>query len=57
VDGEKIATDEEREDALSQRLLKGGVYLNPGAEWSEKPGWFRLVYSHDKRKVEEGARR
>ncbi|KFX93366.1 hypothetical protein V490_04883 [Pseudogymnoascus sp. VKM F-3557] len=50
-------TDSERENILSKRLLEGGVFLNPGAEWAERPGWFRLIFSHDKEKVEEGVKR
>lgn len=47
----------ERENILSGRLLEGGIFLNPGAEWAESPGWFRLIFSHEKEMVEEGLRR
>lgn len=50
-------TDTEREKNLADRLLEGGIFLNPGAEWAETPGWFRLIFSHEKRNVEEGVRR
>ncbi|KFZ19091.1 hypothetical protein V502_03817 [Pseudogymnoascus sp. VKM F-4520 (FW-2644)] len=50
-------TDTERENILGDRLLEGGIFLNPGAEWAEKPGWFRLIFSNEKGKVEEGVRR
>jgi len=46
-----------REQALAKRILGRGVFLNPDAEWSERPGWFRLIYSHDIVKIEEGVRR
>jgi 1-aminocyclopropane-1-carboxylate synthase len=49
--------DAEREKMLAERLLEGGIFLNPGAEWAERPGWFRLIFSHDKGKVEEGVSR
>ncbi len=45
------------DEMLSDRLLNGGVYLNPNAEWSEYPGWFRLIYSFDSAKIEAGVRR
>jgi 1-aminocyclopropane-1-carboxylate synthase len=54
---EEGADDVVREEALSQKLLEGGVWLNPTAEWAERPGWFRLIFSHEKVKVEEGVRR
>ncbi|OBT81264.1 hypothetical protein VE02_10152 [Pseudogymnoascus sp. 03VT05] len=54
---EGIQTDGEREKILAGRLLEGGIFLNPGAEWAERPGWFRLIFSHEKGKVEEGVRR
>jgi 1-aminocyclopropane-1-carboxylate synthase len=47
----------QREEALAGRILKGGVWLNPGQERGEKPRWFRLIFSHDKTKVMEGVRR
>ncbi|OBT68851.1 hypothetical protein VE03_02044 [Pseudogymnoascus sp. 23342-1-I1] len=50
-------TDTEREKNLTDRLLEGGVFLNAGAEWAERPGWFRLIFSDEKGKVEEGVRR
>jgi len=49
--------DAEREKELAGRMLRGGVWLNPGQERGEKPGWFRLIFSHDKEKVLEGVRR
>jgi aspartate/methionine/tyrosine aminotransferase len=48
---------EERERVLSERILEGGVWLNPGQERGELPGWFRLIYSHPRGKIEEGVRR
>jgi 1-aminocyclopropane-1-carboxylate synthase len=49
--------DAEREKELAWRMLRGGAWLNPGQERGEKPGWFRLIFSHDKEKVLEGVRR
>ena len=49
--------DAEREKKLAVRILKGGVWLNPGQEMGENPGWFRLIFSHPKEKVLEGVRR
>ncbi|KFY06806.1 hypothetical protein V492_07727 [Pseudogymnoascus sp. VKM F-4246] len=49
--------DYKREKILAERLLEGGIFLNPGAEWAERPGWFRLIFSHEKGKVEEGVKR
>lgn len=49
--------DTEREKELAGRILRGGVWLNPGQERGEKPGWFRLIFSHPKGKVLEGVRR
>jgi aspartate/methionine/tyrosine aminotransferase len=49
--------DAEREKELAGRILRGGVWLNPGQERGEKPGWFRLIFSHDKKKVLEGVKR
>lgn len=49
--------DAEREGELAGRILRGGVWLNPGQERGEKPGWFRLIFSHPKEKVLEGVRR
>jgi hypothetical protein len=31
--------------------------LTPGQERGERPGWFRLIYSHPRGKIEEGVRR
>lgn len=50
-------SDEVRDKILSDRLLEGGVWLNPGAEWADKAGGFRLIFSHKKEVVEEGVRR
>jgi 1-aminocyclopropane-1-carboxylate synthase len=49
--------DAKREQELAGRILGGGVWLNPGQEKGEKPGWFRLIFSHPKGKVLEGVRR
>lgn len=41
---------------LSQRLLDGGVFLHPKEEHGER-GWYRMVYTQEKRIVAEGLRR
>jgi len=56
-DGREEEGDAEREKELAGRMLRGGVWLNPGQERGEEPGWFRLIFSHDKEKVLEGVRR
>ena len=50
-------SQKEREFALAQRLVDAGVFLHPGEEHSLKPGWFRFVYTMERRTVEEGLRR
>lgn len=55
--GDDDDAERERERELAERILAGGVFLNPGQERGEKPGWFRLIFSHPKGKVLEGARR
>ncbi|PMD40867.1 putative aspartate aminotransferase [Hyaloscypha variabilis F] len=47
----------EREYALAQRLLDGGVGLHPCEEHNEKPGWFRLVFSLERELLFEGLKR
>jgi 1-aminocyclopropane-1-carboxylate synthase len=56
-EGREEEGDAERERELAGRMLRGGVWLNAGQERGEKPGWFRLIFSHDKEKVLEGVRR
>lgn len=46
-----------REFALAQKFLDAGVFLHPGEEHGKKPGWFRLVFSHEEEVLEEGLRR
>ena len=51
-------SNKEREQALAQKFLDGGVFLHPGEEHSLSPGWFRMVYSAVGRNVlDEGLRR
>lgn len=57
ADVEREERDAEREEELARRILEGGVWLNPGQERGEKPGWFRLIFSHDLEKVLEGVAR
>ncbi len=47
----------EREYALAQRLLDGGVGLHPCEEHNVKPGWFRLVFSLERELLVEGLKR
>lgn len=47
----------EREFALAQKLLDGGVFLHPGEEHALEAGWFRLVYTNDPLIVREGVKR
>ncbi|KAL1891976.1 hypothetical protein Sste5346_007320 [Sporothrix stenoceras] len=42
---------------LAQRLLDSGVGLHPCEEHAEKAGQFRLVFSQERRTLEEGLRR
>lgn len=45
--------EREREYALAQKLLEGGVGSHHGEEHSEVSGHFRLVFSHDKKMLAE----
>lgn len=49
--------EENAEFALAKKLQEAGVFLHPREEHSTRPGWFRLVYTHDPRMVTEGLRR
>lgn len=53
----EVGDADERERILAKRLFESGVWLNPGQENGEVPGWFRLIFSHPKGKVVEGVRR
>ena len=47
-----------REYALAKHLLDSGVFLHPGEEHYDEPGWFRLVYAASTTEtLEEGLRR
>lgn len=47
-----------QERVLAQRLIDAGIYLATGEKFaSEDPGWFRVVFTHEKAKLEEGLRR
>lgn len=52
-----LSESQDAEEELARRVLDGGVFLNPAAEFAEKPGWFRLIYSQDAVKIKEGVRR
>lgn len=49
--------DREREQMLAQKFVDRGVFLQPGEEHALKCGWFRVVFSMERRVVEEGLRR
>ncbi|KAF2184037.1 PLP-dependent transferase [Zopfia rhizophila CBS 207.26] len=55
--GSETKSPEEREFALAQKLVDAGVFLHPGEEHSLMPGWFRLVYTQERRIVEKGLER
>ncbi|KAL1595173.1 hypothetical protein SLS60_009861 [Paraconiothyrium brasiliense] len=46
-----------REQELAQRALDNGVFLQPGEEHALEPGWYRLVYTVERRVMDEGLRR
>ena len=48
---------EAREQELAQRALDKGLFLQPGEEHALEPGWFRLVYTLDRRILDEGLKR
>lgn len=45
------------EQALAQKLLDGGVSVQPGEEHFDRPGWFRIVFSCDREVLEVGLER
>lgn len=54
---EDLNGEENAEFALARKFLDAGVFLHPREEHSSTPGWFRVVYTHDPRKVTEGLKR
>ncbi|KAJ4303690.1 hypothetical protein N0V90_002591 [Kalmusia sp. IMI 367209] len=48
---------EKREQELSQRALAKGFFLQPNEEHACEPGWYRLVYTVERRVLDEGLRR
>ena len=48
---------EDREIALGDKLLAGGILLQPLEEHAMRPGWFRLVYTDKPEIIQEGIRR
>jgi 1-aminocyclopropane-1-carboxylate synthase len=48
---------EVREQELAQRALEKGLFLQPGEEHALEPGWFRLVYTVERRVMDEGLER
>ncbi|CAI6341216.1 unnamed protein product [Periconia digitata] len=63
VDLSPFLVDEEgmgregREQELAGRLLEGGVCVQPGEEHAVEVGWFRVVYSVERRVLVEGLKR
>ncbi|KAF2648919.1 PLP-dependent transferase [Lophiostoma macrostomum CBS 122681] len=51
------SSNERREQELSERALRHGILLQPGEEHDLKAGWYRLVYTTERRVLEEGLRR
>jgi 1-aminocyclopropane-1-carboxylate synthase len=45
---------EVREQEFAQRALEKGLFLQPGEEHALEPGWFRLVYTVERRVMDEG---
>jgi len=47
-----------QERALAGQLIDAGVYLGAGEEYhSEHPGWFRIVFTREKKELLEGLKR
>lgn len=57
LDESSTEAGNEREYALAQRLLDGGVGLHPCEEHNDIPGHFRLVFSQDRDTLSEGLKR
>lgn len=49
--------NEAREQELAQRAMDRGVFLQPREEHALEAGWFRLVYTVERRVMDEGLRR
>jgi 1-aminocyclopropane-1-carboxylate synthase len=45
------------EQALAQRILEGGVSVQPGEEHFDRPGWFRIVFSYEREVLKVGLKR
>jgi 1-aminocyclopropane-1-carboxylate synthase len=43
--------------ALARKLVNAGVFLHPREEHAPRPGWFRMVYTHDEEVIKEGLKR
>ncbi|KAF1979615.1 PLP-dependent transferase [Bimuria novae-zelandiae CBS 107.79] len=48
---------EAKEQGLAQRALGKGLFLQPGEEHALEAGWFRLVYTVERRVLSEGLNR
>lgn len=54
---ERGLSDREREIRFAEKCIEGGVFFHPGEEKSVRPGWFRMVFTMERKVVEEGLRR
>ncbi|KAI5461605.1 pyridoxal phosphate-dependent transferase [Mariannaea sp. PMI_226] len=53
-----VGEDEDVSDAITKALMANKVFLASGKEFgSEKPGWFRIVFSHNNAFLDEGLKR
>ncbi|KAJ4366787.1 hypothetical protein N0V83_007312 [Neocucurbitaria cava] len=50
-------SDREREIKFAEKCIEGGVFLHPGEEKNVRSGWFRMVFTMERKVVEEGLRR
>ncbi|KAG8533948.1 uncharacterized protein KY384_001689 [Bacidia gigantensis] len=58
VDREEWSDPFAGEDELTKKLIAKKVFVTNGKFMSaEEPGWYRLIFSQDKRTVEEGIKR
>ena len=56
--GENVEEGWKREGQLLEALLKHKVYVTPGQTMAaEKPGFFRIVFSHNEKVIKEGMER
>ncbi|CRK48741.1 hypothetical protein BN1723_008188 [Verticillium longisporum] len=56
-EGKVYDTTQQREFALAEKLVEGGVFLHPGEEHALEAGKFRLVYTQQRPVITEGLKR